>query len=99
MEEREAEQNHERDFEVVSYVDCARFLWEFWLRDERNKDFLQLYMSKPVQVRVKLDTFFMQPFRLMDEILSDWDFHTASVSVYQYTSFLVSVQVGVYFLN
>jgi len=70
-------------------VESGRFLWNVWLNDPRNEEFMRLYQSKPEGTRIKLEMHLMQPFRLMDEITQEWDFDTASVSVYQYTSFLV----------
>jgi len=84
------QRNHDRDFNEVSYLATARFLWDVWFKDPRNADFRELYFAKPPHTQERLVNFFMQPFRLMDIVLTDWDFSTTPVSVYQYASFLGS---------
>jgi len=84
------QEHHEQDFMEVGLVGVATFLWDYWLNDERNADFKRLFDSKPEGAQKKLVHHLMQPFRVMDEIKSEWDFDGASVSVYQYTAFLGS---------
>lgn len=85
--------NHERDFEIVDFMNTADFLFGEWLDDERNKDFKALYDSKPENAREKLRAHLFKPFELMKDMCQDeeaWDMWEAKASVYQYTSFLGS---------
>jgi len=84
------QESHEMDYDEVNLVNVVTFLWEYWLNDERNADFKRLFDSKPVEAQKRLVHALMSPFRVMDEIKTEWDFETSGVSVYQYTAFLGS---------
>jgi len=85
--------NHERDFQSVNFLDNADLLWDTWMDDPRNSDFKALFMSKPESAREKLKVHMLQPFSLITHMIHDrefWDFEGAECSVYQYNSFLGS---------
>jgi len=69
--------NHERDFQSVNFLDNADLLWDTWMDDPRNSDFKALFMSKPESAREKLKVHMLQPFSLITHMIHDrefWDF-------------------------
>ncbi|KAH9251345.1 hypothetical protein BASA81_010756 [Batrachochytrium salamandrivorans] len=82
--------HHEYDFETFQCLVFAESMWEEWLHNERNADFLLLMQSKPQHVQDKLKHHLLSPFSFMDHVMQDWDFASAKSSVYLYNSLLGS---------
>lgn len=82
--------HHEYDFEAFQCLVFAESMWNDWLADERNSDFLRLVQSKPQHVQDKLKHHMLSPFGFMDHMMRDWDFAGARSSVYLYNSLLGS---------
>ena len=77
----------------MSFAMSATLLFDQWLNHPSNKDFRDLYYSRPAEERAKLRSHLASPFLLMDDIsrkdgVEPWSFKDSGVSIYVYLSVL-----------
>ena len=76
---------------MVNFEVSASVLFKDWLYHEKNKDFRNLYLSRPKEEQQKLLHHLCTPFALMNLIASKgsaggWDFNDSNISSYSYQS-------------
>jgi len=80
------QEEHQRDFETMSFVLMAEVVWMNWLDNAANAEFRALYDAQPQGARTKLVQHILSPFASIDRLSklnkpgARWDFGTQTLA-------------------